>query len=130
MFLRAASVFALRGSATVSVNQSRHRDLLKTKAEAVDPASDLMEALGRLRKWGRRSHSRGRPMRRCELSQEFFAPRPPGSFSGDVIPGLNFADIRELVQAIGRQLLADQKEFFLDLTGRADVNVSLYSFCF
>jgi len=44
---------------------------------------------------------------------------------GRVIHGLNFADIREFVQAIGRQFLADQKEFFLDLTGRASADVSL-----
>jgi hypothetical protein len=41
------------------------------------------------------------------------------------IYGLNFADIREFVQAIGRQFLADKKEFFLDLTGQASADVSL-----
>jgi len=34
------------------------------------------------------------------------------------------------VQAIGRQFLADQKEFFFDLTGWAETDVSLYPFGF
>jgi len=42
-----------------------------------------------------------------------------------VIPGLNFADIREGIQAVNRQLLADQEEFFLDLAGGAGDDVSL-----
>jgi hypothetical protein len=44
---------------------------------------------------------------------------------GQLIYGLNFADIREFVQAIGRQFLANQKEFFFDLTGWAGADVSL-----
>ena len=42
---------------------------------------------------------------------------------GQVIPGLNFADIREFLQAIGRQLLADQEEFFFNFTGLAGADV-------
>jgi hypothetical protein len=44
---------------------------------------------------------------------------------GQVIYGLNFADIREFVQAIRRQFLAEKKEFFFDLTGWAGADVSL-----
>jgi hypothetical protein len=44
---------------------------------------------------------------------------------GQVIYALNFADICEFVQAISRQFLADKKEFFLDLTGRAGADMSL-----
>ena len=40
-----------------------------------------------------------------------------------VIPGLNFADIREGIQAVNRQLLADQEEFFFNLTGLAGADV-------
>ena len=70
-------------------------------------------------------------MKRCEPSRESFRAAPARIFAkGPVIPCLNFADIRELVQAIGRQLFADQKELFFDLTGRADADVSLYSFGF
>ena len=39
-------------------------------------------------------------------------------------PSLNFADIRECVQAVSWQLLTDQEKFFLDLTGRAGADVS------
>lgn len=47
---------------------------------------------------------------------------------GLVIPSLKYADIREVVQAIGRQFLADQKESLLDLIGWAGADVSLYFF--
>ena len=65
-------------------------------------------------------------MKRCEpLRASFRAASARIVVSGQVIYGLNFADIREFVQAISRQFLADQKEFFLDLTGRASADVSL-----
>jgi hypothetical protein len=65
-------------------------------------------------------------MKRCDPLREFFRAAPAGIIvRGKVIPGLNFADIRELVQEIGQQFLANQKENFLDLTGRAGADVSL-----
>jgi hypothetical protein len=65
-------------------------------------------------------------MKRCEpLRASFYDPSARIVVRGHVIYGLNFADIREFVQAIGRQLLADQKELFLGLTGQADADVSL-----
>lgn len=44
---------------------------------------------------------------------------------GRVIPSLNFADISEVVQAVSRQFLADQEEFFIDLAGWIGADVSL-----
>ncbi len=63
-------------------------------------------------------------MKRCEpLRASFRAASARIVVRGQVIYGLNFADIREFVQTIGRQLLADEKEFFLDLTGWAGADV-------
>jgi hypothetical protein len=65
-------------------------------------------------------------MKQCEpLRASFCAASARIVVRGQVIYGLNFADIREFVQAISRQFLADKKEFFLDLTGWADADVSL-----
>jgi hypothetical protein len=65
-------------------------------------------------------------MRRCEpLRASFRAASARGVVRGQVIYSLNLADIREFVEAIGRQFLADQKEFFLDLTGMAGADMSL-----
>ena len=70
-------------------------------------------------------------MKRCEpLRASFRAASASRVVRGQVIYGLNFADIREFVEAISRQFLADQKEFFLDLTGWADADVLLQSFGF
>jgi len=64
-------------------------------------------------------------MKRCEpLRASFRAASAKIVVRGQVIYGLNFADIREFVQVIGLQFLADKKEFFLDLTGWAGADVS------
>ena len=66
------------------------------------------------------------PMKRCEpLRASFRAAFARIVIRGQAIYGLNFADIREFVQAIGWQCLADKKEFFLDLIGLAGADVSL-----
>ena len=63
------------------------------------------------------------PKKSENMSRIFFV----GTFflrhSEKVTPGLNFADIRKFVQAIGRQFLADQVEFFFNLTGPAGADV-------
>jgi hypothetical protein len=65
-------------------------------------------------------------MKQCEpLRASFRATSARIVVRGQIIYGLNFADIREFVQPISRQFLADKKEFFLDLTGWADADVSL-----
>jgi hypothetical protein len=65
-------------------------------------------------------------VKRCESRRgPFRATSARIVVRGQIIYGLNFADIRKFVEAIGRQFLADKKEFFLDLTGRAGADVSL-----
>lgn len=65
-------------------------------------------------------------MKRCEpLRASYRAASARIVARGQFIYGLNLADIREFVEAISRQFLADKKEFFLDLTGRAGADVSL-----
>ncbi len=66
-------------------------------------------------------------MKRCEPLRAFFrAASARIVVRGQVFHGLNFAEISEFVQAIGRQLLTDKKEFFFELTGWAGAEVSLY----
>jgi len=65
-------------------------------------------------------------MKRCELLRASFRSASARIVvRRQVIYGLNFADIREFVQTISRQLLIDKKEFFLDLTGWAGADVLL-----
>jgi hypothetical protein len=68
-------------------------------------------------------------MKSCEpLRESFRAASARIVISGLVIPGLKYADIHEVVQAIGGQFLADQKESLFDLIGLAGAYVSLYFF--